>query len=121
MGSIADNGSRGASEDAPEDPLERAVREGARAALDGVDEAPSRFGGRGLAFVRGGREFAHFHPGGELDLRLPRAEQRALRADPRAVFRRGSSAWVAYRLESRADVEVALRLLEAAWEAAGAR
>lgn len=107
-------------ERAPEDALERAVREGARAALDGVDEAPSRFGGD-LAFVRGGREFAHFHPGGELDLRLPRAEQRALRGDPRAVFRRGSSAWVAYRLESRADVEVALRLLEAAWEAAARR
>lgn len=102
----------------PEAALEQALRDGALA-LDGVEEAPSRFGGAGLALRRGRREFAHFHPGGEVDLRLPRAAQRALRDDPRAVLRRGASDWVAYRLETSADLEVAQRLLRAAWEAAG--
>lgn len=102
----------------PEQDLEEALREGARA-LDEVDEAPSRFGGTGLAFRRGRREFAHFHPDGEIDLRLPKPLQRTLRGDPRAVFRPGPSEWVAYRLETRADLEVAVRLLQAAWEAAG--
>lgn len=97
--------------------LEEAVREHARG-LDDVDEAPSRFGGTGLAFRRGRREFAHFHPDCELDLRLPRAVQRTLRDDPRAVFRPSASAWLAYRLETSEDLAVALRLLEAAWEAA---
>lgn len=91
------------------------MREAARG-LDDVDEAPSRFGG-GLAFRRGRREFAHFHHEREIDLRLPRA-QRALRGDPRAVLRPGRSDWVAYRLETRDDLEVVLRLLRAAWEAA---
>jgi hypothetical protein len=86
--------------------------------LDGVSERPSRFGGSGLAFCRGTREFAHFHPGAEVDIRLPRAQQRALKDDPRAVFRPRPSDWIAYRLEATADVEAAFALARAAWAAA---
>lgn len=111
------SGSRSSAPEAPE-ALEEAVRAAAQA-LDDVDEAPSRFGGRGLAFRRGRREFAHFHADPEVDLRVPREAQRALRGDPRAVFRPSASDWMAYRLETRADLEVVLRLLRAAWEAAG--
>lgn len=88
-------------------------------ALGDVDEAPSRFGGTGLAFRRGGREFAHFHPDAEVDIRLPRPRQRALRADPSARPRKSASDWIAYRLDTAADAEAAFALLKAAWEAAG--
>lgn len=106
----------GSRSSAPER-LGEALREHARG-LDEVDEAPSRFGGTGLAFRRGRREFAHFHGEAEVDLRLPRAVQRTLRGDPRAVFRASASAWLAYRLETPADLAVITRLLDAAWEAA---
>ncbi|MBX3470036.1 MAG: DUF5519 family protein [Planctomycetes bacterium] len=97
--------------------LEQALRDRVLEALPDVSEAPSRFGG-GLAFRRGAREFAHFHPGGEVDIRLPRAAQRALRGDPRAVPRPRASDWIAYRLDGPDAVEAALALLRAAWAAA---
>ncbi|MCO5165641.1 MAG: DUF5519 family protein [Planctomycetes bacterium] len=109
---------RSGSPSSAPDALEQALRDRVLEALPDVSEAPSRFGG-GLAFRRGAREFAHFHPGGEVDLRLPRAAQRALRDDPRAVPRPRASDWIAYRLEAPADVDRALELIHAAWEAAG--
>jgi hypothetical protein len=98
--------------------LKEALRERVFA-LGDVDEAPSRFGGTGLAFRRGARELAHFHPDAEIDIRLPRPQQRALRGDPSARPRPSPSDWIAYRLDSRADVERAFELVKAAWEAAG--
>lgn len=101
--------------------LVRAVRDGLVAL--GCDEAPSRFGGDGVAFHRGRRELAHFHrvpaPGHELDLRLPRHVQRELRGDARVVTRPSRSDWVALRFASDADVEWLLALARHAWDFAG--
>jgi hypothetical protein len=74
-------------------------------ALPGVVEGHSRFGtGRNRAWTIDGREFAHLHSESLLDLRLPRAAQRALRGDARARFRAAASEWVELEFHSESDV-----------------
>src|SRR5262245_60022444 len=73
--------------------------------LPGVERTSHRFGG--LAFVREGREFAHVHGNGLLDVKLTptrATEVVALgRAEPHHVF--GPSAWISFWLRTRADCE----------------
>jgi len=88
--------------------LEAAVLE-----MPGVQPARHRFGG--LGFVRAGREFAHVHGDGLLDIHLTRELAAkfvaAGRAEPHHVF--GPSAWVSFRLRTPEDCAPALALLSA--------
>jgi len=100
--------------------LEQALRDAVLAALPAVDERPSRFErGRSPAFWRGRREIAHLHRDDELDARVPPAEQKAWRSDPRAVPRPSRSPWMAFRLGGPDDVPDAVRLVRRAYDAAG--
>lgn len=86
-------------------------------ALPGVTEAKSRFGPH-HGFHVGGREFAHFHPGRQLDIRLPKPAQRVLADDARAHLGSPLRDWVEFDFADQADAEAALRLVEAAHRAA---
>jgi len=89
--------------------------------IPGVVSGPSRVGNPAhLAWFTGQREFAHLHSPEILDIRLPKSVQDELRTDPRATFRQHRSAWVEFRIESKTDIDDALRLLRIAHEAAGA-
>jgi len=80
-------------------------------ALPGVSHAPSRVGSdRNPAWFVAGREFAHLHSASVLDLRLPSPLQARLRNDPRAHFRRHSSAWLELEFHSAGDVADLLAL-----------
>ena len=88
--------------------------------LPGVEERPSRFGG-GAAFHVAAREFAHFHSDEELDLRVGRREERAIRRrfgeDPRFAFRRNPADWVVVRIAAGEDLALLDELARIAWEA----
>jgi len=79
--------------------------------LPGVSPTRHRFGGFG--FVRDGREFAHVHGNGLLDVKLTRERAAEIvaagRAEPHHVF--GPSAWVSFPLRTMKDCEGALALL----------
>jgi hypothetical protein len=81
--------------------------------LPGVSPARHRFGGFG--FIREGREFAHVHGNGLLDLRLTRERAAEIvaagRAEPHHVF--GPSAWISFQLRTLDDCGPALALLNA--------
>ena len=85
-------------------------------AISGVSTAPHRFGG--LGFVRKGREFAHIHGSGLLDVKLTRERAAKIvaagRARPHHVF--GPSAWISFQLRTRADCEAATAFLRAGME-----
>lgn len=86
--------------------------------VGGLVPGESSFG-PGDAYWVGGTEVAHFDADDVLDVRLTRAvirDRRAeLRADPRVVLRRSSSAdWVEVSVRSQDDVELAVALVEAA-------
>ena len=87
--------------------------EAAALAVPGVRPARHRFGG--LGFVRAGREFAHVHGDGLLDVHLTRELAAkfvaARQAEPHHVF--GSSAWISFRLRRPEDCALALALLNA--------
>ena len=88
--------------------LEAAVLE-----LPGVRLTRHRLGG--LGFMRAGREFAHVHGDGLLDVRLT-CELAAKfvaagHAEPHHVF--GPSAWISFRLRTPEDCSSALALLNA--------
>jgi hypothetical protein len=82
--------------------------------LPGVSPAPHRFGG--IGFRRDGREFAHVHGNGLLDVKMTRelaAEIVAAgRARPHHAF--GPSAWISFQLRTPEDCEPALALLRMA-------
>ena len=82
--------------------------------LPGVTPARHRYGGVG--FVHAGREFAHLHGNGLLDVELTREHAAALvaagRAQPHHVF--GPSAWISLQLHTPADCESALAILKLA-------
>jgi len=87
-------------------------------ALPDVAQAPSRVGSeRNPAWFVAGREFAHLHSNLLLDLRLPPSLQTRLRNDPRAHFRRRSSAWLELEFHTARDVA---DLLDLARQAAAA-
>lgn len=88
--------------------------------LAGVEQGPSRFGG-GPAFHVGGREFAHLHTAEEIDLRVTRSRERAIRrrfsADERFAFRRTASDWLVVRVAREDDLALLDELARIAWEA----
>ncbi len=84
----------------------------------GVKESTSRFGSRQPAWFVAGREFAHLHADDLLDLRLPRALQALLRADPRAHFRKSRSEWIELEFHTAEDVAHLAGLARHAWAAA---
>lgn len=87
-------------------------------ALPGVTTKASRFSSEPAFFVNG-REFAHFHAGEVLDVRLTRAGIRALdlaHADDARLTLRGSSDWVEFAFARRADLDRALELVALALE-----
>jgi hypothetical protein len=79
--------------------------------LPDVERSSHRFGG--LGFARNGREFAHVHGNGLLDVKLTSARAAELvslrRAEPHHVF--GPSAWISVWLKTPADCKPALALL----------
>lgn len=87
--------------------------EAAALQLPGVSLARHRYGG--LGFVRDGREFAHVHGNGLLDVKLTRecAAQFVAegRAEPHHVF--GPSAWISFQLQAQEDCQNAMVLLHA--------
>lgn len=87
--------------------------------LPDVELRTSRFSDREAFFV-GKREFAHFHPKNEIDIRLTRQVIRRLKAeleaDPKATLR-GSSDWVEYRFPRRTDLARAAELVALALDA----
>ena len=82
--------------------------------LSGVKGTTHRFGGFG--FVRNGREFAHVHGNGLLDVKLTRKRACELidagLAEPHHVF--GLSAWISFWLRRTDDCVPALVLMEEA-------
>ncbi len=85
--------------------------------LIGVKRTAHRFGG--IGFERDGREFAHVHGNGLLDILLTRERASEVvsvgGAEPHHVF--GPSAWISLRLRTPDDCGPALLLMR---EAAGA-
>ena len=79
--------------------------------LPGVNRCVHRFGGTG--FARAGREFAHLHGNGLLDVHLTREFAQAMvaagDAGPHHVF--GDSAWVSFWVRGENDVPTGVRLL----------
>ena len=90
--------------------------EAAALRLPDVERGSHRFGG--IGFSRNGREFAHVHGNGLLDVKLTSARAAELvslrRAEPHHVF--GPSAWISFWLKTPADCEPALALLAEAGE-----
>jgi hypothetical protein len=88
--------------------------EAAALRLPGVVPARHRFGG--FSFVREGREFAHVHGNGLLDVKLTRERAAEIvaegRAEPHHVF--GPSAWISFQLRTPDDCGPALALLHIA-------
>jgi hypothetical protein len=93
--------------------------EAAALQLPGVTPARHRFGG--LGFTRDGREFAHIHGNGLLDVHLTRERAAELvaagLAEPHHVF--GPSAWISFHLRTLDDCQPALALLHTAIGAEG--
>jgi len=88
--------------------------------LPDTSEQPSRFGAA-LGFAVDGREFAHFHDGRTLDVRLPRVLQNRLRGDPRVLARPRPSDWMEVVVRRRQDVEDVFGWLQAAHASSRAR
>jgi hypothetical protein len=81
-----------------------------------IDRCLHRFGGTG--FVLNGREFAHLHGNGLLDIEFTREVASQLIVENRAVPHHvlGPSRWVSLWLKSSADIPQALALIELACE-----
>lgn len=75
----------------------------------GVTEQKSKFSGN-QAFHVDGKEFAHFHSDSVLDVRVPRAHQKALKDDPRVTFRPRPADWIEFEYATDEDVDTVLRL-----------
>jgi hypothetical protein len=87
--------------------------------LTEVEQSPSKFGShQHPAWSVSGREFAHLHADDLLDLRLPRAFQKALRTDPKAHFRKSKSEWLEFEFHTMEDVAHLVMLAREAWAAA---
>ncbi len=87
--------------------------------LTDVEQCQSRFWSQqNPAWAVSGREFAHLHSDALLDLRLPRAIQKTLRADPRAHFRDSTSEWLELEFHTIEDVAHLAMLARKAWVAA---
>lgn len=86
--------------------------EAAALRLPGISISTHRFGG--IGFAREGREFAHIHGNGLLDVKLTRQRASELVASglakPHHVF--GPSAWISFQLRTQDDCAPALALME---------
>ena len=86
--------------------------EAAALELPGISRASHRFGG--IGFVRDGKEFAHVHGNGLLDVKLNRKRASELvaagRAVPHHVF--GQSSWISFWLYTLEDCGHAIALVE---------
>lgn len=82
--------------------------------LQGVKASRHKFGG--IGFVHQGKEFAHLHGNGLLDIHLGRAGAEAAIASRHAIPHHvlGRSAWISFWLRSEADLEEAMKLLRSA-------
>ena len=80
-------------------------------AREGVTRAASKLA-KTTAFFAGGREFAHFHGEGEIDIRLPAQHQRDYVTRGPVRPRPHRSPWIAVRIESEADVDLAMEMIE---------
>lgn len=80
--------------------------------LPGVTPRVHRFGG--IGFACRGREFAHLHGNGLLDVHLTRERAAELVASHRAELHHvfGPSVWISFWLWSAGDLENALSLIE---------
>jgi hypothetical protein len=80
--------------------------------LPNVDVCAHRYGG--IGFCNAGREFAHLHSNGLLDVKITRARALELiqsgRANPHHVL--GESKWISFWIDCESDVSPALALLE---------
>ena len=99
-------------------PGERLARRVAETLPD-LREGVSRFNPKHVAWFAGRKEIAHLHSGTSFDARVPKAEQRGWKDDPRLVPRKSASPWMEITLATDADVEDALRLVRLAAESAG--
>ena len=75
----------------------------------------TRFG-HGEAYLVGGREIAHFHGDGGMDVRLTRQRIRELKIDglldPRVRTRGPTADWATVPLSEEQDISLALELVE---------
>ncbi|MFY9717594.1 MAG: luciferase family protein [Thermoplasmata archaeon] len=94
----------------PREELERRL-----AGLPDLVRRRSRFGDAFSYFV-GGREIAHFHGDGRMDVRLTRQRIREMKIegilDPRVRTRGPSADWATLPLDSGRDVPLAIELVE---------
>jgi Family of unknown function (DUF5519) len=90
------------------------------AAIPGLDRHGSRWGHEHAYFV-GGREVAHFHGDGRMDVRLTKERIRELKAehalDPRVRTRGPSANWATVTLSTPQDLSLALSVIEEAMRA----
>jgi hypothetical protein len=89
----------------------------AAARIRGLEARPSQFGSHPPAWWLGRREIAHAHAG-HLEVRLTRKVMARMREelapDARVDYRHPGSDWVRLQLRTKADVDLALRLLRIA-------
>lgn len=87
----------------------------------GVERWPHRLGG--IGFRRGGREFAHLHGNGLLDVHLgrERAEEAVRTGVARVHHVLGPSAWVSLWMRDDTDLPTALGLMREAGEEGATR
>jgi len=86
--------------------------------LPGVEKKESRWGHM-TAYWIGKREFAHFHGGDRLDIRVVRSasnDMPEIRLDHRVMLRPRASDWIEFRLREQSDVDDAFRLVKLAWK-----
>jgi hypothetical protein len=90
----------------------------ALASIDGLEHRPSPVAG-GSALFYDGKEFAHFHNDGELDLRLTKKVIKALGLEhpPESINhpkRSPSSPWIEVRFKNRKELEFVVSLVQRA-------
>lgn len=99
----------------PREELERRLAD-----TPGLTHQQSRFGNAYAYFV-GGREIAHFHGDGRMDVRLTRQHIREMKIegalDPRVRTRGPSADWATVPLDDARDIPLALELVEKAMRA----
>lgn len=84
--------------------------------LTDVTIAKSKFGGA-TAFFRGKKEFAHFHAGNEIDIRLTKANVKKLKPDFRVQIDFPYRDWVVAHFETHEDLDYVMKLVELAYRA----
>ena len=80
---------------------------------EGVVMGPSKLADA-TAFFHRDREFAHFHSDEEIDIRLPHDEQQEFVTLDPVRPRPHRSPWIAVRIVTEEDVDLALRMAERA-------